>query len=647
VDAILNLDELEQTSTEVMLKAVIGAETLPDGLSLMVHRRTDGNALFNEEIGRRVAEKYKITVNSGIATVVPPLSELRLPHSVRTLIRSRIASLVDDEFDVLCLAAVIGLEFDARLIRLISRVSGSLEILLDKLTKHGFIEPVLAGVSDRYRFNHVLTQEVMYETLLFSQRRLLHANVAHAVEQLFDGQLAEYYEDLAFHYRESKDIEKAIRYLTLSAHKAAKRQLIRHAITQYNAAIELIDSLAVTEDSKRQRIDLSLFSGRLAAAHPSKEIYNILSTSLTYARSLDDDRRFAHVALNMGSVCLLSGRLDEAREHLLACIPVASAVGDELTVAFAEGSFGQTLFYGADFSEAVNCSTRAIESMGRLGSQSSLRILRTFLSLQHAAIGSFNSSEFLQRSLLEETIRIKQTLMEQVVRLWTSYRLLLQGDWVGAGMSCDVTVELGAITQAEYIEGYARCGKCYALFMCDPSEIAVQEFQTGLDILGRGGIKLAMSLYHAAGAEIYALFGLLDCSREHIQKALECRNRKEYWGEVQALRALALVEAQSATPDWALVESTITHSFELAENRGQLPDLAIGRFRYGEILQKNAQFANALEQLSIAEEQFRRLEMAWWADRAASVGARIIRHEHFCGFVPFDVQYVTSEMANN
>jgi hypothetical protein len=121
----------------------------------------------------------------------------------------------------------------------------------------------------------------------------------------------------------------------------------------------------------------------------------------------------------------------------------------------------------------------------------------------------------------------------------------------------------------------------------------------------------------------------------------------EYWGEVQALRALALVEAQSATPDWALVESTITHSFELAENRGQLPDLAIGRFRYGEILQKNAQFANALEQLSIAEEQFRRLEMAWWADRAASVGARIIRHEHFCGFVPFDVQYVTSEMANN
>lgn len=54
----------------------------------------------------------------------------------------------------------------------------------------------------------------------------------------------------------------------------------------------------------------------------------------------------------------------------------------------------------------------------------------------------------------------------------------------------------------------------------------------------------------------------------------------------------------------------------LAEERGELPDLALTHFRYAELLQQKGDQAEAREQLDQAIALFREMDMPWWLEQA-------------------------------
>ena len=65
---------VEAGSLPSSLGAVWRATSLPDGLAAQVHARTGGNALFNEELARGLAEDGKITVTGGRAVLTGALA---------------------------------------------------------------------------------------------------------------------------------------------------------------------------------------------------------------------------------------------------------------------------------------------------------------------------------------------------------------------------------------------------------------------------------------------------------------------------------------------------------------------------------------------------------------------------------------------
>lgn len=64
-----------------------------------------------------------------------------------------------------------------------------------------------------YSFQHVLTQEAIYQCILRRRRAVLHQQVGGAIEALYPDGLEEYYEQLAYHYEWSSDTDKAVEYL--------------------------------------------------------------------------------------------------------------------------------------------------------------------------------------------------------------------------------------------------------------------------------------------------------------------------------------------------------------------------------------------------------------------------------------------------
>jgi class 3 adenylate cyclase/tetratricopeptide (TPR) repeat protein len=194
------LRALDVADTSRMLNSVLGVDALPEGLADAVHDRTGGNALFNEEMAHALRDEGIIEVDQRVARLSRPLEELALPDTVHAVIRARVDRLDSSDREILRLASVIGRQYDRAVLERIAPSAQLADAALLNLTRQGLVHQVSVVPRAEYLFKHVLTQQVVYETLLHSQRKALHAKVGAAIEALYADRLEEYYERLADHY---------------------------------------------------------------------------------------------------------------------------------------------------------------------------------------------------------------------------------------------------------------------------------------------------------------------------------------------------------------------------------------------------------------------------------------------------------------
>src|SRR5512136_3026364 len=102
----LNADEVRR-----MLESIT-RESVPWGLAEAVHRQTEGNPLFVQEVVRYLSEQKLIARKEGRwrATKDTPL-EMSIPEGLRDVIGKRLSLLSPECNQVLAVASVIGREF--------------------------------------------------------------------------------------------------------------------------------------------------------------------------------------------------------------------------------------------------------------------------------------------------------------------------------------------------------------------------------------------------------------------------------------------------------------------------------------------------------------------------------------------------------
>src|SRR5204863_38220 len=72
--------------------------------------------------------------------------------------------------------------------------------LLASLQRKEFLYEQPAFPEVEYIFKHALTQEVTYNSVLIEHRKIVHEQIARAMEQLYKDNLDEHYSELAHHY---------------------------------------------------------------------------------------------------------------------------------------------------------------------------------------------------------------------------------------------------------------------------------------------------------------------------------------------------------------------------------------------------------------------------------------------------------------
>lgn len=625
--SLLALNTLEPDQARSVLEFVIGASGVPDSLCEHVYERTGGNALFTEEIGRSLLESGAVTVCTGQVSKNKPLDELKLPRLLQSVIQARLDMLDKASLETLKIASVIGRVFDEHVLTTVSSSPASVGPGLAELLKRDLVHQMTSTPPIRYRFKHAIIQEATYGTLLHVRRRELHAAVAAALEALPAEQIVDLYEILGFHYHKAMVVDKAARYLGYAAQRSSQLYQIARAMEQYLSAIRLMDSIDLTEDLQRMRIEFALALGRRAFIKPLPEVYEILLASHQIAATLGDQYLLAQTTLTLGNVSWLESRFEAAREHLRESMRIAEQNGLSTIAAAAQGSYGHTMFYSADFPTGI----AQLENAAKIVEGGRNRVLtynvNNYLALQYGLTGEFERADELQQLILDDTVGVGHRFIEQATRLWSSLGKSMRGDWQGALALCDAAIAIGYTTDSKYMEGYSHCSRAHARFMSsherDERDDALLEFAAALALLEQIGHKLSVSMYQAWFAESCALSGDIHRARLHANRALDCCMRQEYIGEVVALRALAIAESRARYPDWNQIDAWLAQALALAELRTLRPDHAITCLRRAEILAGKGEQDAAMIALNQAAQGFAALKMDWWLRALESTRERI------------------------
>src|SRR5262249_34525340 len=147
-----------------------------------------------------------------------------LPETARDAIAQQLDCLSESTRDVLTVGAVIGREFNARVLNhLRSMAPEMLAPALEEAKRAGIVTEQEGAL---YKFSHILVRDVIYERLSAKERATLHRRIADSLESLYDVEVDTYLSEIAHHDVEAASTgvaRKAVEYCKRAGRYAGQR----------------------------------------------------------------------------------------------------------------------------------------------------------------------------------------------------------------------------------------------------------------------------------------------------------------------------------------------------------------------------------------------------------------------------------------
>ncbi|MBN9387994.1 MAG: AAA family ATPase [Chloroflexi bacterium] len=225
----LHLAPLDQAAHIRLVSNILG-QPIPPGQANLLYSRDEGNPFYTEELLGALRAAGHLS-RSEERWVLKADEQVDLPMSLKASILERVATLPEEDRQVLTCAAVIGREFD---FELLAKVTGLAEkevlailrrAINQQLLREGPVNPTARAGSpyrESYHFRHALMGEAIYSDLLARERRHLHLKIAASLENGENPPVR----ILAEHFALAGQPEKARPYALQEAEKA--RQVLAY-----------------------------------------------------------------------------------------------------------------------------------------------------------------------------------------------------------------------------------------------------------------------------------------------------------------------------------------------------------------------------------------------------------------------------------
>jgi predicted ATPase len=345
----------------------------PPILSSLLHRRTGGNPLFLVNVVEHLVTRGFIVHQEQRWRVHGALEDIQTetPASIQQIIETQIDRLHPEERRMLEVASVAGLEFSSAAVAAGLDIDiADVETCCAELARHGqFLrahdtdEWPDATVAARYEFLHSLYQQAWYERVTAGRRARLHQRIGERYEGAYGNGVREIAAELAIHFEQGRDPQRAIRYRYFAADNAIRRFGYQEAVSHLTRGLDLLSVQPSTSERAQQELILQC---ALGTAYCATQGYAAPLVEQTYARAhalcqqIEATPILASSLHNLWNYYLMRAELHTAKALAEQLWRLAQREQNQALQLEADRALGQTLYFLGALPEAREHLERSI-----------------------------------------------------------------------------------------------------------------------------------------------------------------------------------------------------------------------------------------------------------------------------------------------
>ncbi len=334
-------------------------------LARLVHQRTGGNPLFVVNVLSDLAARGVLVDRSGTWTSRGDVqaSDLGIPDNIRLMIERLIECLPTAEKSLLEIASVAGATFSSAAVAAGARKPLiEVEPALTALARgHRFLrqtDPIEwpdGTIAAGFAFQHALYRDVLYERIPAGHRAELHRDIGTREERAYGPRSAEIAAELAMHFDEGRDAERAIHYLQQAADNARWRSAYKEARLHYERALVLVGRISAGRHRTERELLLRIGLGSVIVAiqgWAARDVEDTYVRAQELCRDLGETPRLFPALWGLWLFYWGRGPLGTARDISERLLTLAGQADDRTLHLQAHHAAWATAFSRGDFEAA-------------------------------------------------------------------------------------------------------------------------------------------------------------------------------------------------------------------------------------------------------------------------------------------------------
>jgi tetratricopeptide (TPR) repeat protein len=350
-----------------MIKQILEQDDVPPEFCQIVYEKTRGNPFFAEEVIRSLKEEEVIYRDEN-RWKFKEVSKIEFPETVKSVIKTRIDRLDEECQNVLTLASFIGNDFTLEAMCAVTGIEeGKLLELMDKMFKTGLIKERVIRGKGECSFADILVRDVVYEEVSPFKRKQFHGVVGSALEKVYARRIEEHLGELAYHFLEGGDKEKALDYFLKAGEKAERVYANSEAASYLQSALMLLEE---KDDATRERARVLERLGdvkRLGGEYKvSMKCWN--DASVLWKQS-GEREKIARLHRKMANVLWNNlGDAEKAKQHHEEALKILETEPEDIELASLYEDMAGMVAMGAtgDLTGALSLSEKAIDLAKKL-----------------------------------------------------------------------------------------------------------------------------------------------------------------------------------------------------------------------------------------------------------------------------------------
>jgi predicted ATPase/KaiC/GvpD/RAD55 family RecA-like ATPase len=361
----MSMDDISE-----MIKNILEQEDIPQEFCRMVYEKTRGNPFFAEEVTKSLKEEDVIYREEN-KWKIKEVSRIEFPETIKSVIKARIGRLDYGCQNVLTLASFAGNDFGFEALCAVTGIEeNKLLELLERILKTGLIKEKVTRGEDVYCFADVIVRDVVHEEVSHLRHNRLHGTVGSALEKAYAKKIDEHLGELAYHFLESGDEDKALNYFLKAGEKSQNTYAYDEAFSYLSHALNLLGEEDGSVDERTQiteRLgDIKNWTGQIDAG------LEYWDRALIMWTQLGDKKSVARLHAKMAhAFWFVAGDRKKASEHHQMALEILEKEPENAELANVYEDIGHRLWRSGE-PEASSWIKKALALAEKLGDSRAL-----------------------------------------------------------------------------------------------------------------------------------------------------------------------------------------------------------------------------------------------------------------------------------